>query len=124
MRRICTDVDFIHFCTAFKIPPTAVGGLFNSSLYRLSILLPNPPNGSWGMLKVQPHLSNGGWTLTIPQLPLGGLSSNNCSGLGWSLTIPQLPLGGFIKAAQLDGVSSKSRDGIFQRVENKAQFCV
>jgi nitrogen fixation protein len=36
-----------------------------------------------------------GWTLTIPQLPLGGFERVAAAGVGWTLTIPQLPLGGF-----------------------------
>src|SRR6266542_627566 len=58
----------------------------------------NPPNGSWGIVKVQPQslIAVGeGRALTIPQLPLGGLGESSFVGVGRALTIPQLPLGGF-----------------------------
>src|SRR6266545_7040763 len=58
----------------------------------------NPPNGSWGIVKVQPQslIAVGeGRALTIPQLPLGGLGKSSFVGVGRALTIPQLPLGGF-----------------------------
>src|SRR5262245_40632780 len=37
-----------------RIPPTAVGGLLRSSLQKRGPRL-NPPNGSWGIVKVQPQ---------------------------------------------------------------------
>ncbi len=49
------------------------------------------------MVKVQPPRLGGvtvGWTLTIPQLPLGEFKNVSASFVGWTLTIPQLPLGG------------------------------
>src|SRR5215510_12626218 len=41
--------------------------------------------------------ARGGWTLTIPQLPLGGFERIAAACVGWTLTIPQLPLGGIAK---------------------------
>jgi hypothetical protein len=57
-----------------RIPPTAVGGSLKSSL----------PTGA-------------GWTLIIPQLPLGGFGKAFVADVGWTLIIPQLPLGGLPK---------------------------
>src|SRR6266511_324097 len=61
----------------------------------------NPPNGSWGIVKVQPQslIAVGeGRALTIPQLPLGGLGESSFVGVGRALTIPQLPLGDSARA--------------------------
>src|SRR5215210_3508361 len=76
-----------------EIPPTAVGGSLNSNLHE-SHHSENPPNGSWGMVKVQPSARRAGWILTIPHLPLRGFGDLCTLFLGWALTIPQLPLGG------------------------------
>jgi len=85
------------------IPPMAIGGLLKSSLHGRQRISLNPPNGSWGIVKVQPpgsvssdaSRSLEGWTLTIPQLPLGGFGRVSARCVGWTLTIHQLPLGGF-----------------------------
>jgi hypothetical protein len=59
----------------FEIPPTAVGGWLRSNLHTgRAVFSLNPPNGSWGMVKVQPIPGAKGRTLTIPQLPLGGFN--------------------------------------------------
>src|SRR5215510_1315900 len=98
------------FGLAHGIPPTAVGGWLRSSLKRLrpsSI----PPTAVGGWLRFSlpdllssPSLKQGGWTLTIPQLPLGGLKREKASDVGRTLTIPQLPLGGLKNDPQICGV--------------------
>ena len=50
-----------------------------------------------------------GWTLTIPQLPLGGFEGIAAACVGWILTIPQLPLGGFQAQVLMDKVESNWR---------------
>src|ERR1700730_11169991 len=37
-----------------KIPPTGVGGLFRSCLQKSAPKPWNPPNGSWGIVQIQP----------------------------------------------------------------------
>ncbi len=97
----CPRHWFLHK-SGLRIPPTAVGGWLRLNLHGKLRLFLNPPNGSWGMVKVQPstftepsHLrSQVGRTLTIPQLPLGGFEEISARCVGRTLTIPQLPLGG------------------------------
>ncbi len=56
----------------------------------------NPTDGSRWIVKVQPYHWEG-WTLSIPQLPLGEFGKSLVADVGWTLSIPQLPLGGLPK---------------------------
>jgi len=38
----------------FVNPPMAVGGWLRFSLHKRPVSFSNPPNGGWGMVKVQP----------------------------------------------------------------------
>ncbi len=84
---------FVHLCL-HQIPPTAVGGSLRFNLPSLHPSSTNPTDGSRWIVKVQPASPPSSWTLTIPQLPLGGLQKGFAT-VGRILTIPQLPLGGF-----------------------------
>src|SRR5262245_22518210 len=53
-RKFSSFTCFISsFGLAPGIPPTAVGGWLRSSLQAAATLF-NPPNGSWGMVKIRP----------------------------------------------------------------------
>ena len=78
-----------------KAQPTPEGELFL-----------NPPNGSWGMVKAQPSAHSKGlndWRLDLnhPPTAVGGIRERVSAYVGWTLTIPQLPLGGFAKLPTL-----------------------
>src|SRR5262245_38642387 len=116
-----------------QIPPTAVGGSLKPNL-QTAASLSNPPNGSWGMVKVQPlwagafialislsrqvinvgigfnqkfvEPAKGGWTLTIPQLPLGGFENYKSLGCRLDLNDPPTAVGG-IRRAQRSSLSSE-----------------
>jgi SpoIID/LytB domain protein len=116
-----------------QIPPTAVGGSLKPNL-QTAATFSNPPNGSWGMVKVQPlwigafvalitpslqvinvgigfdqkfvELAERGWTLTIPQLPLGGFENYKSLGCRLDLNDPPTAVGG-IRRAQRSSLSSE-----------------
>src|SRR5262245_19413022 len=89
------------------IPPTAVGGWLKFNLQQ-DAFLPNPPNyrwgpnGSWGMVKVQPSplcrsIAHQHKPIPVSNCPLADKIRVAQACQGWTLTIPQLPLGGFQK---------------------------
>ncbi len=82
---------------SFLNPPNGSWGMVNVRPTPEAASFLNPPNGSWGMVKVQPSSVGRmqGWTLTIPQLPLGGFAVSQPRCVGWTLTIHRLPSVGF-----------------------------
>ena len=119
--------------SSFQIPPTAVVGSLKPNL-QTAATLSNPPNGSWGIVKVQPlwvgafvalittsrqvinvgigfdpkvvELVEVGRTLTIPQLPLGGFENYKSLGCRLDLNDPPTAVGG-IRRAQRSSLSSE-----------------
>src|SRR5262245_7039830 len=114
MTRIIADKTEGRLCPfglAPSIPPTAVGGCLRSSLQAAATLF-NPPNGSWGMVKVRPsrpleqsHLAARRLDFNHPPTAVGGIEEReNASDVGRTLTIPQLLLGGLKNDPQKYGV--------------------
>src|SRR6266498_2110471 len=98
------------FIVGLGIPPTAVGGWLKPSLHKRKFFS-NPPNGSWGMVKVRPSgcgrrllTKSGRLNLNLPRTAVGGIREREkAADVGRTLTIPQLPLGGFKRAAFVVG---------------------
>src|SRR5215510_2966258 len=83
------------FGLAPSIPPTAVGGCLRSSLQAAATLF-NPPNGSWGMVKVRPsrpleqsHLAARRLDFNHPPTAVGGIEER--SSKIWSLLFMLTP---------------------------------
>src|SRR6266508_2172659 len=89
------------FIVGLGIPPTAVGGWLKPSLHKRKFFS-NPPNGSSGMVKVRPSgcgrrllTKSGRLNLNHPRTAVGGIREREkAADVGRTLTIPQLPLGG------------------------------
>src|SRR5262245_64586962 len=114
-----------------QIPPTAVGGWLTSSLHDANSLL-NPPNGSWGMVKVQPpapvisHTSQARrLDFNHPPIAIVGIVRNWHRYVGWTLTIPRLPSGGLRDPELIDDNDLKSwRQYQSCVVRFSARFCI
>src|SRR5262245_50812342 len=78
---------------------------------------PRSVHGSWGMVKVQPsrpleqsHLAARRLDFNHPPTAVGGIEEReNASDVGRTLTIPQLPLGGLKNDPQRCGICIKRR---------------
>src|SRR6266511_1494061 len=70
------------FIVGIGIPPTAVGGWLKPSLHKRKFFS-NPPNGSWGMVKVRPSgcgrrllTKSGRLNLNHPRTAVGGIQKS------------------------------------------------
>src|SRR5262249_3625408 len=59
-----------------QIPPMGVGGSFKSSL-QAAVSISNPPNGSWGIVQVEPLLAGASGGIQRAQAPKSSLSSEH-----------------------------------------------
>src|SRR5262245_3910425 len=91
----------IHDESDWPIPPTAVGGLLKSSLHQRQWIFLNPPDGSWGIVKVQPtvreqsHLSQPGrLNFNNPPTAVGGIQQYFSSLCRLNFNNPPTAVGG------------------------------
>src|SRR5262245_2814449 len=85
-----------------RIPPTAVGGLLRSSLQKRGPRL-NPPNGSWGIVKVQPQSPIAVWRrlgFNDPPTAVGGIQEKFVCRCRLCFNDPPPAVGGICRIVQ------------------------